>query len=139
MADGAGLPISICIDEGPRHETKLVDKALDARFTRKVPTRLIGDKAYDSTNLQKRLKQRHVQLIAPMITPKQGHQTHPTRRHQDRRPLRRYRRRWKVERLWAWLLRYRKITTRYECKAENFLGFLHLACAVILTKRLADL
>lgn len=53
-------------------------------------------------------------------------------RARDGRPLRRYKRRWKVERLFAWLKkRFRRIGTRWERKSANYLGFLHLACAVI--------
>ena len=53
-----------------------------------------------------------------------------------RHSLRRYRRRWHVERLFAWLLRFRKLTTRYERKAENFLAFLQLGCIILLLRRL---
>ena len=55
---------------------------------------------------------------------------------QDRRPLRRYKRRWKVERLFAWLQNSRRLVTRYERRAANFTGFLHLACAMILLRHL---
>ncbi len=94
-----------------------------------MPQRLIGDRAYDSDKLDAALKARGVELIAPH---------HPTRKTktQDGRPLRRYRRRWHVERLFAWLTRSRRLVTRYECKAENFLGFVHLACIRILIRRL---
>jgi transposase len=63
---------------------------------------------------------------------------HPRRRRktQDGRPLRRYIRRWKIERLFAWIFRCRRLVTRYEQKAENFLGLLQLACARILWTRL---
>jgi hypothetical protein len=64
-------------------------------------------------------------LIAP-------HRRNRTRRTQDGRPLRRYRRRWKMERLFAWLQNYRRIVVRYERYPENFLGMLHLACWLIL-------
>jgi transposase len=47
---------------------------------------------------------------------------------QDGRPLRRYKRRWKVERLFAWLGNYRRLVVRYERNADNFLGFVHLGC-----------
>ena len=57
---------------------------------------------------------------------------------QDGRPLRRYVRRWKIERLFAWLMRCRRLVNRYECKAENFLGFVQLACILILSRRLRD-
>ncbi|MBN8465404.1 transposase [Corallococcus exiguus] len=57
-------------------------------------------------------------------------------RHQDGREPRRYKRRWKVERFFAWLHFFRRLVTRYEVKAENFLGFLHLACALLLLRQL---
>jgi len=50
--------------------------------------------------------------------------------------LRRYRRRWKVERLFAWLQNFRRIAVRYERFAENFLGMLRLACCLILLRGL---
>ena len=37
-----------------------------------------------------------------------------------------YRRRWKIERLFAWLQNFRRLVVRYECHAENFLGMLHV-------------
>ncbi|HLL20657.1 MAG TPA: IS5/IS1182 family transposase, partial [Kofleriaceae bacterium] len=40
-----------------------------------------------------------------------------------------------VERVFAWLMRSRRLVTRYEHKAENFLAFVELACAVILLRR----
>jgi len=46
---------------------------------------------------------------------------------QDGRPLRRYVRRWKVERMFAWLFNFRRLIVRYEYHIENFRGFLHLA------------
>ena len=48
--------------------------------------------------------------------------------------LRRYKRRWKVERLNAWLHNFRRIATRFEYHAENYLGFVHLGCIKILLR-----
>ena len=53
---------------------------------------------------------------------------------QDGHPLRRMRRRWRVERLFAWLQNYRRLVTRYERRAGNFLGFLYLGCICILLR-----
>jgi len=47
-------------------------------------------------------------------------------------------RRWVVERTHSWLNRFRRILIRWEKKGENYLGMLHLACAVI-TFRVAGL
>ena len=58
---------------------------------------------------------------------------------QDGRKLRRYKRRWKIERLFAWLGNLRRLVVRYERRADNFLGFAHLGCLVILLGRFAGL
>jgi len=128
VADRHGLPIAIGIASGERHETKLVLDTLDARFVKPLPEKLIGDRAYDSDGLDAQLAERGVEMIAPH---------HPTRKTktQDGRALRRYRRRWHVERLFAWMLRFRRITTRYEHHARNFLAFAKLACMVILLRQ----
>jgi transposase len=57
---------------------------------------------------------------------------------QDGRKLKRYKRRWKVERLCAWLSNFRRLVVRYERRAENYLGFVHLGCIIILLKHLWD-
>lgn len=97
-----------------------------------LPPRLIGDKAWDSSELQARLlDERDIELIAP----KRGGKR-PSRRQQDGRALRRCKRRWLVERLFAWLKRWRRLAIRWENKAANYLGLLQLGCAAILLRRI---
>jgi transposase len=55
-------------------------------------------------------------------------------RTQDGRPLRRYKRRWKIERLFAWLGNFRRLVVRYERSALNYLGFVQLGCILILLR-----
>ena len=130
IADGAGLPIAACIASASPHEVTLVEATIDAGFLEHAPDRLIGDRAYDSNGLDARLQQeRGIELIAPHI----GNRKLKT---QDGRPLRRYRRRWKIERLFAWLQNFRRLITRHERHAENFLGFLQLGCICILLRHL---
>ena len=108
----------------------LVEKTLDERVVADVPERLIGDKAYDSDRLDERLMQNYgTELIAP----NKVNRRQPT---QDGRPLRRYRKRWKIERLFAWLFNFRRLVVRYEFHAENFQGFVHLAACIILLRHL---
>jgi transposase len=129
VADRNGLPLAAWIASGERAECHLVVDTLGARFLREVPQKLIGDKAYDSDGLDAELAQDFgIELIAPNRSNR--------RKTQDGRPLRRYKRRWKIERLFAWLMRFRRIVTRWEYKPENYLGFLQLACLVILSRRL---
>jgi transposase len=58
------------------------------------------------------------------------------RKTQDRRKLRRYKKRWRVERLFAWMHNLRRPVTRWEYHIENFLGFVQLACIHITLRRL---
>lgn len=107
-----------------------MEAALEERIVADVPERLIGDKAYDSDRLDKELMQH---FGTEMIAPNRENRRVQT---QDGRPLRRYVRRWKIERLFAWLFNFRRLVVRYEYHAENFQGFLHLAAAVILLRHL---
>jgi transposase len=130
VADRSGLPLAVGIASGERHEVKLVEDTLDACFLDELPPKLIGDMAYDANELDARLmEERNVELIAP-------HNPTRKRKTQDGRPLRRYRRRWMIERVFAWLQNFRRLLTRHERKPGNFLGFVQLGCAVILLRAL---
>jgi transposase len=131
VADRSGLPLAVGIASGERNEQKLVAETLRARFINALPKKLIGDRAYDSDPLDAQLAKHGIEMIAPNLSTR-------AIQSQDRRKLRCYKRRWRIERLFAWLMRSRRLVTRYECKAENFLGFVQLACIVILSRRLRD-
>ena len=55
---------------------------------------------------------------------------------QDGRKLRRYKRRWKIERLFGWLSNCRRLVVRYERLVQNYLDFVKLGCIVILLRYL---
>ena len=130
LTDSFGLPIAVDASSASPHEVTLVDTTLDACFLEELPAQLIGDKAYDSDKLDKRLtKERGVTMIAPHRENRLKAST------QDGRALRRYKRRWKVERLFAWLQNFRRLVVRYEYHLENFLAMIQLGCIVILLRR----
>lgn len=132
ISDNAdGLPISIHITSASPHEVTLAEATLSKCFiTDEKPERLIGDKAYDSDSLDERLAIEYgVELISPHRFNRQRSRT------QDGRPLRRYKHRWKIERLFAWLQNFHRILVRYEYHAENYLGFVQLGCMMILLRR----
>ena len=133
IADRNGLPLALYIASGSRFDSVLTEGTLDAAFVDQLPPRLIGDKAWDSGPLQQRLLlERGIDLIAP----KRGGPK-PSRRRQDRRKLRRYKRRWRVESLFANLKRFRRIATRWDVKSANFFGFLQLAASILLLRALS--
>ena len=130
LADSDGLALAVSIADGCRHDVALVEQTLNDAHVDELPQKLIGDRAFDSAPLSIRLRQeRNIELIAPKRCTSK-------RRKQDGRSLRRYKRRWKVERLFAWLKQFRRIAMRWERKAENFLGFLRLGCIVVLLRQL---
>lgn len=129
IADASGIPAAACVESASPHEVKLVEKTIDSGFTQYAPEKLIGDKAYDSDPLDKKLMEDHcVELISPH---KRNRKKAKTR---DGRKLPPYKRRWRVERLFEWLQNFRRIVVRYEYHVQNFLGMVQLACAVILLR-----
>jgi transposase len=84
----------------------------------------IGDRAYDSDPLDEELRNDGIEMIAPH---RSNRSKPPT---QDRRRLSRYTRRWLVERFFAWIQWQRRVLVRWEYHAQNFLGFVQLACLV---------
>jgi len=130
LTDASGLPIAIDTTSARPHEIKLVEQTLDACFLEHVPEKVIGDKAYDSDKLDQTLAdERGVDLIAPH---KENRKQPAT---QDGRVLRRYKKRWKVERLFAWLQNFRRLVVRYEYHLKNFLAMVQLGCILILLRR----
>ena len=130
LTDAFGLPVAINTTSASPHEVTLVDDTLDACFLDNIPDKLIGDRAYDSDTLDERLAQeRGVEMIAPHRANRRKPKT------QDGRTLRRYTKRWKVERLFAWLQNFRRLVVRYEYHPENFLAMVQLGCVVILLRR----
>jgi transposase len=128
IADRSGLAVAMHVASASPHEVKLAQATVERRFVEEVPERLIGDKAYDSDPLDESLSKQGTQLIAPH---KDNRRKPPT---QDGRPLRRYSRPWKIERLNAWLQNFRRIAVRYEYHAQNFLTFVQVGCIVILLR-----
>ena len=129
LADDHSLPLAVSIESASPHESQLVDGVLGHSFLT-LPARLIGDKAYDSDRLDRELAERYGM---GMIAPHRGERRTPT---QDGRPLRRYRRRWRVERLFAWLHHFRRLVIRWEYHVENFFGMVRLGCMQILLRQL---
>ena len=129
VADASGLPLAVHTASARPHEVTLVEATLDETVTVGRPQRLIGDRAYDSDPLDQKLAQRGIDLIAPHKRNRKKAAT------QDSTALRRYRRRWKIERLFAWLNKFKRVMTRWDRCAERYTAFVHLAFSMILLRR----
>jgi transposase len=130
MVDARGLPMAVDTTSASPHESQLVQRLFAFMLAEEMPERLIGDKAYDSDELGYELGDEGIELIAPHRSNRK-----PENKTQDGRPLRRYRRRWTVERTIAWFQNFRRLCIRWEKSTPLFCGFLHLGCTLLLLKQ----
>jgi transposase len=141
VVDGQGLPLGDHLHSASPAEVTLAETTLAtirvgrshrAGCPRRKPVRVIADKAYDSDPLRKRLQRRGIELICP-------HKTNRVRpATQDGRALRRYRRRWIVERTIGWLGNYRRLVVRYDRSLQIYRAFFHIACFMIVLRRVVQ-
>jgi len=103
---------------------------LEAIPVRKTPRRLIGDKAYYSQVWSEVFLRRFNTVL---IAPAKKNYLRPV---SDGRKLRRLKKRYKVERLNAWLKNFKRLRTRWEVYLANYLGFLTLGCLEIYLRHL---
>jgi transposase len=106
LAERSDVPIAVCAASASPQEVSLVYEILAASFVRERPERLIGDRTYDSDQLDAALREKGIEMIAPHRRNRRKPKT------QDWRMLRRYKRRWKIERLFAWLGNFRRLVVR---------------------------
>lgn len=119
MVDARGLPVAVDTAPANRHESLLVQSLLLFMLPAERPTKLIGDKAYESDVLDETLLRENAEMISPHRSNRK-----PENKTQDGRGLWRYSRRWKVERTIAWLQHYRRLCIRWEKSTTLFQGFL---------------
>ena len=129
IVDRHGLPLAVSTHAANHHEVTLVQLSFDFYMIEAKPENLIGDRAYDSDKLDEQMREESIEMISPH---RKGRKKPPT---QDRRRLRRYERRWLVERFFAWIQWQRRLLIRWEYYAENFLGFVQLASISILLRQ----
>ena len=129
IVDRHGLPLSVSTHAANHHEVRLVQLCFDFYIIEAKPETLTGDRAYDSDPLDDQLRGDGIEMIAPHRSNRRKRAT------QDGRQLRRYARRWLVERFFAWIQWQRRILVRWEFYPKNFLGFVQLACLLVLFRR----
>ena len=141
VVDGRGIPLGNYLHSASPAEVRLAETTLAtirvgrshrAGRPRQKPVRVIADKAYDSDPLRKRLQKRGIELICPH----KRNRVRPAT--QDGRGLRRYRRRWIVERTNAWLGNFRRLVVRYDRSLTIYGAFFHIACFMIVLRRVVQ-
>lgn len=136
MVEATGGPLGATIAGANVHDTKLLAATLEAivverpQPTAEAPQHLCLDKGYDNptghTTVAAYQYTPHIRRIGEERLDATGKQRYPARR-------------WVVERTLAWLSKCRGLLIRYDKKAQNYLGLLQLACAMIWLRRWARL
>lgn len=128
---------------GNENEQRHLLPLLDALARRGIqPGELWADRGYAAQTLEAALRARHIE---PRISqPRRRGQPIPAgtptrqvwrgKRRRLRTPDPQARHRWPVERTNAWLKAKRRIATRRDRKADNYLAFLHLGMLLILAR-----
>jgi len=137
VVDGKGLPLGIHVTSASPGEVTLVAATLKTIRVPGTPSRrplaklstLVADMAYDSDPERERLAAQGIRLIVPY----RSNCVH--RRYEDHRRLRRYRRRWIVERTFAWFGGFRRLLVRHERFTSMYRSFLYFAAALIALPR----
>jgi transposase len=129
------VPVGLAVDGANRNDFKMARATLESipvprpRPTHRRPQGLCLDKGYDYDEVRD-------------LALEFGYTAHIRARGEEAQAIKREAgfkaRRWVVERTHSWMNRFRRILTRWEKKAENFLGLLHFVCGII-TYRCAGL
>jgi transposase len=135
LTEADGVPIGLAVEGANRNDFKMMKATLESipvqrpKPTPKRPQGMCLDKGYDYDE-------------ARDLADAFGYTAHIRARGEEAQAIKHEAgfkaRRWVVERTHSWMNRFRRILTRWEKKAENYLGLLHLVCAII-TYRCAGL
>ena len=128
MTEAQGVPVGVAVDGANRHDMKLVRPTLDSVViarpepTPGQPQGMCLDKGYDFDEVRRTLEEF-------------GFTAHIRSRGEEAKAIKQeagFRaRRWVVERTHGWLNRFRRILVRWDKSPENYIAFLHFACALI--------
>ena len=128
LTEADGVPIGLAIDGANRNDFKMMQATLESipvkrpKPTRKSPQGMCLDKGYDYDE-------------ARDLAREFGYTAHIRARGEEAQAIKREAgfkaRRWVVERTHSWMNRFRRILTRWEKKADNYLALLYLVCAII--------
>jgi transposase len=130
-AEGGGQPITVVLTGGERNEQIALEALLDQGAIRRHhgrgrprlrPRKVAGDKGYSSPTARRRLRRRGIRPVIPTRSDQ------PRQLDFDRNA---YRQRNRVERMINRLKQARRVATRYEKRAVNYLAMVHIGCILL--------
>ena len=128
LTEAKGVPVGLAVDGANRHDMKLFRATVEAipverpAPTPEQPQGLCLDKGYDFNEVRHTVQEF-------------GFTAHIRSRGEEAQAIKREAgfkaRRWVVERTHSWMNRFRRILTRWDKSPDNYIAFLHFACALI--------
>ena len=118
---GLGLPVRLILTPGQAADAKQAEALIDGLPAGVV----IADKGYDSRAIVEVIESRGAEAVIPSLSNRKEQRAYDRDRYRDRNL---------VERFWQKAKQYRRVATRYEKTARNFLGFAHVASIMILLR-----
>lgn len=138
LADGTGIPLSICFAQGNRHDLVLAPKtllSLEFAHSRLPITSLLADKGYDSKQFRQFAA---AQQFVPYISTRKG--TRVRKKYQllylTDKTLQK--KRYVIEQTNSWLKSFRRLRHRFDYTMHSFESFVYLAILVICVRRLME-
>jgi transposase len=121
LADALGNPIRVCLTGGHRHDVTQAVKLLEGWETERI-VRVLGDKGYDAASVLEAIAAMGAEAVIP-----------PKKNRIDKREYDKdqYKERHLIECFFGKLKHFRRVFSRFEQLARNFLAFIHLACSLI--------
>ena len=119
--NGLGLPVQVMLTAGQAADVTQAEALIEGKKAEVV----IGDKGYDSDKLVRRIRARGAEAVIPPKSNRKQPRHYDTNRYKDRNL---------AERFWALAKQYRRVATRYEKTARNYLGFVHLVAIMVLLR-----
>ena len=117
--NGLGLPVKIVLTPGQGADVTQAETLLKG-----VPFEVvIADKGYDSQPLVDRIEGQGGEAVIPSRKRNSRQRTYDRERYKDRNL---------AERFWNKIKHCRRVATRYEKTARNFLAFVHVASLLVL-------
>jgi putative transposase len=130
LCDGDGVPLAVCLSGANIHDMKRLQETIESMIIERhaylaVTINLCLDKGFDYRECEETVVENcmrpHIRRRKEEIIEKQA----------GKKP-----RRWPIERTFSWFNRYRRLLIRWEKKPENYLGFLHIACCIMVLFKL---
>lgn len=122
---GLGLPAVLLLTAGQEADVTAAPALLEAVPAEADVEAVIGDKGYDSQGVVALVQARGAEAVIPTLR---------TRKQQREIDRERYKDRNLAERFWHKVKQFRRVATRYDKTAQNFLAFVHVASIMVLLR-----